>query len=51
MTVSVPKRETSSEKLLRKLRKSRLEPRELIDRQTTVDYLVIGKRVRECVEK
>jgi len=51
MTLSVPKRETSSEKLLRKLRKSRLEPRELIDRQTTVDYLVIGKRVRECVEK
>jgi len=41
MTVSVPKRETSSEKLLRKLRESRLEPRELVDRQTTVDYLVI----------
>ena len=41
MTLSVPKRETSSEKLLRKLRESRLEPRELVDRQTTVDYLVI----------
>jgi ubiquinone/menaquinone biosynthesis C-methylase UbiE len=41
VTLSVPKRETSSEKLLRKLRESRLEPRELVDRQTTVDYLVI----------
>jgi len=44
ITLTVPKKETSSEKIVRKLRRSGLEPRELIDQQTVPDYLVIGKR-------
>jgi ubiquinone/menaquinone biosynthesis C-methylase UbiE len=47
--LSVPKKETSGEKLLRKLRKSGLEPQELIDEQTTPDCLVIGKRAQGIV--
>ena len=43
MTLSVPKKETSTEKLLRKLSVNGLEPRELVDDDKTLDYVVIGK--------
>jgi hypothetical protein len=41
---SVPKKEISSENLPKKLSMNELEPRELIDDQTTQDYLIISKR-------
>lgn len=44
MTLSVLKKETSSEKLLGKLRMHGLEPRGLIDDDTNPDYVVISKR-------
>jgi hypothetical protein len=47
MTLSVPKKETSSEKLPRKLRMNGLEPRGLIDDDTILDYMVISKRPAE----
>jgi len=44
MTLSVPKKETSSKKVLRKLSTNGLEPRELIDDDTTLDYVVISDK-------
>ena len=44
MTLSVSKKETSGEKLLRKLSMNGLEPGELIDHDTTLDYIVISKK-------
>jgi ubiquinone/menaquinone biosynthesis C-methylase UbiE len=46
MALSVPKRETSSKRLVRELKWNRLEPLELIDQKTTPDYIVICKRIR-----
>jgi malonyl-CoA O-methyltransferase len=51
MTLSVPKKETSSQKLLRKLRMNGLEPRELIDDDTTVDYVVISGETPQNSQK
>ena len=51
MTLSVLKKETSSEKLLRKLNMNGLEPRELIDDDKTPDYIVISKEARETIRK
>jgi ubiquinone/menaquinone biosynthesis C-methylase UbiE len=48
MTLSVPKKETSGEKLLRKLSMEGLEPGELVDRDTTLDYIVISKKPQNC---
>jgi ubiquinone/menaquinone biosynthesis C-methylase UbiE len=44
MTLSVLKKETSSKKVLRKLSTNGLEPRELIDDDTTLDYVVISEK-------
>jgi ubiquinone/menaquinone biosynthesis C-methylase UbiE len=44
MALSVPKKETSGEKLLRKLGMNGLEPGELVDHDTTLDYIVISKK-------
>jgi ubiquinone/menaquinone biosynthesis C-methylase UbiE len=43
-TLSVPKKGILSENLPKKLSMNGLEPRELIDDQTTQDYLIINKR-------
>ena len=51
MTLSVLKKETSSEKLLRKLSMNGLEPRELIDDDTTVDYVVISGETPQNSQK
>ncbi len=51
MTLSVPKKETSGEKLLRKLSTNGLEPRELIDDDKTPDYIVISKEARKTIRK
>jgi ubiquinone/menaquinone biosynthesis C-methylase UbiE len=48
--LTVPKKETSSEKLVRKLRRSGLEPRELIDQQAVPDYILIGKRAHRITD-
>jgi len=48
MTLSVPKKETSGEKLLRKLGMEKLEPGELVDHDTTLDYIVISKKPQNC---
>ena len=42
MVLSVRKSEISSEKLVAKLKRSRLDQRELIDQQETPDYIFIG---------
>ena len=42
--LSVPKKEISSEQLSKELSMNGLEPRELIDDQTTQDYLTISKK-------
>jgi ubiquinone/menaquinone biosynthesis C-methylase UbiE len=44
LILSVPKKEISSEELLAKLKKSGLEPRELMAQQETPDYVFIGER-------
>jgi hypothetical protein len=44
ITLSIPKKETSSEELLRKLSMNGLELGELIDDDTTLDYIVISKK-------
>jgi ubiquinone/menaquinone biosynthesis C-methylase UbiE len=44
ITLSVPKKEISSEQLSKKLSMNGLEARELIDDQTTQDYLIISRR-------
>jgi hypothetical protein len=51
MTLSVRKKETSSEKLLRKLSMNGLEPRELVDDDKTPDYIVISKEARKTTRK
>ena len=51
MTLSVLKKETSSEKLLRKLSMNGLEPRELVDDDKTPDYIVISKEARKTIRK
>ena len=51
MTLSVPKKETSSKKVLRKLSTNRLEPRELVDDDKTPDYIVISKEARKTIRK
>lgn len=44
ITLSVLKKEISSENLPKKLSMNGLEPRELVDDRTTQDYLIISKR-------
>jgi ubiquinone/menaquinone biosynthesis C-methylase UbiE len=44
ITLSVPRKGLSSEKLLRKLSLNGLEPGELIDDDTALDYMVISKK-------
>ena len=51
MALSVLKKETSSEKLLRKLSMNGLEPRELIDDDTTLDYIVISEKALQNCQK
>jgi hypothetical protein len=51
MTLSIPKKETSSKEVLRKLRTNRLEQRELLNEDTTLDYVVVGKKARKSVRK
>jgi len=46
MTLSVPKKGLSSEKLLQKLSVNGLEPDGLIDDDKTLDYVVISKKRR-----
>jgi ubiquinone/menaquinone biosynthesis C-methylase UbiE len=48
ITLSVPKKQTSGEKLLRKLSMNGLEPGELVDHDTTLDYIVISKKTQNC---
>jgi ubiquinone/menaquinone biosynthesis C-methylase UbiE len=50
MILSIPKKETSNQELLRKLSMNGLEPGELIDHDTTLDYIVISKN-RKTVKK
>jgi len=49
MTLSVPKRETSAEKLVAKLRGSRFQPQNVVDHQAVPDYLVVGRRACNIV--
>ena len=51
ITLSVLKKETSSEELLGKLSMNGLEPRELVDDDKTPDYIVISKEVRKTTRK
>jgi ubiquinone/menaquinone biosynthesis C-methylase UbiE len=51
MTLSIPKKETSTKEVLRKLRTNRLEQRELLNEDTTLDYVVVGKKARKSVRK
>jgi hypothetical protein len=44
MTLSVPRKGLSSEKLLQKLGVNGLEPDGLIDDDKTLDYMVISKK-------
>jgi ubiquinone/menaquinone biosynthesis C-methylase UbiE len=46
VALSVPRKETSSEKLLTRLGMNGLKPLELVDHETSLDYVVIGKRAR-----
>jgi ubiquinone/menaquinone biosynthesis C-methylase UbiE len=48
ITLSVPKKEISSEQLPKELGMNRLEPRELVDDGITKDYLIISKRSVWC---
>ena len=51
MTLSILKKETSSKEVLRKIRTNRLEQRELLNEDTTLDYVVVGKKARKSVRK
>jgi ubiquinone/menaquinone biosynthesis C-methylase UbiE len=47
VALSVPKKETSSEKLLTRLSMNGLKALELVDHETSLDYVVIGKWARK----
>jgi len=48
MILSIPKTEISSENLVGKLKRSKLEPREVINRPETPDYIFFGKRAHRA---
>jgi ubiquinone/menaquinone biosynthesis C-methylase UbiE len=51
MTLSIPKKETSSRNILKKLSRSGLGPGELIDDEGALDYVVVSEKALKTVMK